>query len=128
MEQIGNQKGIGLIEVLVSMILLAFGVLGLAMMVLTSIQGNSASRENTIAANLIKQQIELYESMDTLPAAPYELQESGLRDMFARSTYMMDHASDSTVPEGACRIQVAVSWTDQQEVERNRSFSTYLLK
>ena len=128
MRRLRTQNGVGLIEVLVSMILLAFGILGLGMMILTSIDGNTASRENSIAANLIKQQIELFQSMDSLPVVPFEMHEQALRNEFSRSTYLFDSTSDSTVPGGAYQIRVDVAWTDAQQLQRNRSFSTYILK
>ena len=123
-----NAGGMSLLEVLVSMLILAFGLLGLAPMLVVSIEGNVISRDQSIAANLLKEKIELYEAADVLPALPYTETEFGLDNIFTRTTCLRDSVSDTLIPGGLCCVDVRVSWLDNQQVERTSTYSTFLLK
>ncbi len=123
-----NNKGMSLLEVLVGMIILALGILGLAPMMVTSIEGNTIARDNIEAANLLKQRIEFYEGLDSIPGVPFSLRETGLRGQFARTTAVADNASDTTIPAGVYQVDVQIDWTDHLNKPHTRSYSTYVLK
>ncbi len=53
-----NQKGFTLLEVLVAAVILAVGILGVATMQISSIQGNSHGRQISEATNVISDRIE----------------------------------------------------------------------
>lgn len=53
-----DQVGFTLLEVLVAMTVLTIGLLGIAAMMITAMQGNQQSRRMTIATNLAQQRIE----------------------------------------------------------------------
>lgn len=127
-KKIFNDRGISLLEVMIGMLILAFGLLGLAPMFTVAIEGNIVSRDTSIASDLIKEKIEFYEALDVLPTAPYKEYETGLDTIFARTTYINDHASDSVIPDGMHRIEVIVAWTDKQAVSRSSSYTTYLIE
>ena len=118
-----DNNGVSLIEVLVGMIILAVGLLGLAPMVVVSIEGNAISRDNSAAANLLKQKVEYFEGLSTMPSVPYTETETGLQNIYTRSTYI-----DTLIPEGLYKIDVIVSWTDNQNVQRSNQYSTYKVK
>ena len=122
-----NNHGLTLLEVLICMLILAFGLLGLAPMFTMAIEGNVISRDTSIASDLIKDKIEYFESLDPLPSVPYTELETGLNGQYNRSTYINDHASDSTVPDSMYRLDVVVAWTDHQSVNRSATYSTYLI-
>ena len=126
--KITQDRGIGLLEVLVSMIILAIGILGLAPLIVTAIDGNVISRDNTVASNLIKQRLEFYEGLDSLPPVPYKVEETGLENYFTRATYIKDSTVDTLVPSGVYQIDVVVSWTDNKSVTHSRTYSTYIPK
>ena len=63
---IGQDRGLSLLEVLISMIVLAVGILGLAPMIVLSIEGNDISRDFSLASELAKKQLEEYQGRDTL--------------------------------------------------------------
>jgi Tfp pilus assembly protein PilV len=122
------QTGLTLLEALISMVILAVGVLGLAPVLVTAVRGNAGSRENTVAVNLAREQIELFERMDPLPALPFKSAEEKLGGgSFSRSTYIVDNASDTTVPEGSCQIEVTVSWHDIANLPRTSRLVTLIM-
>ncbi|HOP06647.1 MAG TPA: prepilin-type N-terminal cleavage/methylation domain-containing protein [candidate division Zixibacteria bacterium] len=122
-----NDKGISLLEVLMALIVFSLGMLGLAPLMITAVDGNVISRDNNIASNLIKQQIELYEGMDSISGIPLDLYEEDVRDGFSRHTIVADNSVDSLIPAGLYRIAVEVSWTDYHDLARTREYSTFLL-
>ncbi len=123
-----NEGGLSLLEVLVGMLVLAIGLLGLAPMLAVSVEGNVTSRDASTAANLAKEKVEFYESLDVVPAMPVVLKEAGLENKFARVTSVMGNASDSTIPVGAYRVDVQVLWLDNQSVNRSTRYSTLILE
>jgi len=126
LRQIVNQKGISLLEVMIAMIIFSLGVLGMAPLMMTAIEGNVIARDQAIAANLIKQQIEFYAGLDSIAGVPFETKEVGLRSDYTRVTSIRDNATDSLIPSGLLRIDVEVRWTDHQQKARSQEYSTYL--
>jgi Tfp pilus assembly protein PilV len=125
---IANERGVGLLEVLIAMILVSIGLLGMGMMLGVSMDGNTMSRSNTIAASLIKEQIEYYEGLDSIPGAPFKLAEEGLQRHFTRTTAVMDNTIDTTMPDGLYHVAVQVGWTDYESQDHTRTFETYIYK
>ncbi len=123
-----NDHGMGLLEVLVSMIILALGILGLAPLIVTAVDGNVISRDNSVASNLIKQQIEIFEALDSLPSIPYKLEEPRVEQYYTRTTLLIDNTVDTLVPAGLCQLDVAVYWTDHKNMTHTRTYSTYIPK
>ncbi len=56
----GNEGGFSLIEVLVSLAILAVGLLGVALLQVTAIKGNAAASRTTIAAELAQEKLETF--------------------------------------------------------------------
>jgi type IV pilus assembly protein PilV len=123
-----NQKGVSLLEVLVSMLILGFGILGLAPMVILSIDANSTSRDFSVAGELAKERLEFYEGLDTMPATPFKFAEDSLFGVYQRVTYIIDSASDSTIPGDLCKVDIIISWKDQIGVNRSTKMSTLVRK
>jgi Tfp pilus assembly protein PilV len=128
LRNVSNSKGVSLLEVMISMIILAFGILGLAPMVVLSIEGNVISRDHSVAANLLKQKVEYYEGLDVMPSVPYQEYEQGLSNVYSRTTFIKDNTVDTLLPSGVYQIDVVVSWLDNENVQRSTSYSTYILK
>jgi len=123
-----RESGMSLLEVLVGMLVLSVGLLGLAPMLVVSVEGNVSSRDASAAANLAKEKVEYYEGLDVLPAMPVTLQEADLNGKFARITNIRGNATDSTVPAGAYRVDVQVAWLDNANVQRTTRYSTLILE
>lgn len=121
-----NHNGFGLMEVMISMIVLAIGLLGLAPMITLSIHGNCISRDNTVVSELLRQKVEQFEGTTAMPAMPYQEYEEGLDDIYNRTTYISDNTCDSLVPAGIYHIRVRVNWVDKRNVGRSMSYATYI--
>ncbi len=108
-----SSSGLSLLEVLVSMIILAMGVAGLAPMLALSIDSNQISKQHLAASKLAIDALETYEEGAVpIPAAPHTGVESAIDGMYDRYTSVNDHASDATVPAGYSRVDIVVQWLD----------------
>ena len=123
-----NKRGISLLEVLISMLILAFGILGLAPMMVLSVDANSTSRDFAIAAELAKETLENYESDPASMAAPYSNTENDLRGSYSRTTYIIDHASDTLIPDSRYKLIVVISWIDHHGLSQSTQMSTLVKK
>ena len=123
-----NERGISLLEVLIGMIILACGILGMAPMVVLSMEGNNISRDVTIASNLAKEKMEYFEGLSPLPTFPYEEKEDGLSGNYTRSVRMWDSTVDTLVPPDLCQLDITIVWTDQAGTNRAMNYSTFILK
>jgi len=121
-----NQKGISLIEVLVSMVIIAIGLLGLAPLVVLSIDANSMSQDAMAACTLAKEKIETYENASLLPTLPYSEAETDLEGGYNRSTRIWDNTVDTLLPADLCQVEVVISWQDKMGVSRSATYSTLL--
>jgi type II secretory pathway pseudopilin PulG len=126
---IRNKKGISILEVLISMVVLAVGVLGLAPLVVLSISANNLSRDVMIVSQLTKEKIETYENPSMIPPLPYSETEQGLSGgRYDRYTYIWDSDTDSLVPEGLCYVDVTIKWEDTGGLVRSSKSTTILQK
>jgi prepilin-type N-terminal cleavage/methylation domain-containing protein len=121
-----NENGISLIEVLVAMVIIAIGLLGLAPLVVLSIDANSMSQDALAACTLAKEKIETYENASLLPALPYEEQETNLDGGYNRATRIWDNTVDTLLPADLCQVEVVISWQDKLGVSRSATYSTLL--
>ena len=123
-----SQKGLTLLEVLVSMVVMSLGLLSLAPMVVLSIEGNNISRDAISVSNLAKQRIEYYRAQDSLPTIPFSSYEYDLQGSYDRHTYITDSTIDTLVPGGLARVDVTINWVDNSNVNRSTSYTTFIEK
>ncbi len=129
-----NENGLSLLEVMVSMLLLALGLLTLAPMVVISIEGNNISRDVLTVSEMAKEKIEYYKGLDPFPALPFSQSETGLYGGgitgagYNRVTSIMDKASDATIPDGLNKVLITITWTDKAGVPRTTNYSTFIGK
>lgn len=122
------QKGISLLEVMVSMVILGFGILGLAPLIVISMYGNSFSNEVTTANAIAQERIEQLKEAGTFSSLPWQEVVSGVHGDFTRATTVEDSTVDLSIPPGVYRIKVDVSWTDDKGLSRSLSYYTYKAK
>jgi Tfp pilus assembly protein PilV len=123
-----NSKGLSLLEVLISMLILTFGVLGLAPMIAISIFGNTYSNQVTLADAIALDRFEEIRKWAYVSPIPYSQTTDNLDRIFTRQTIINDNVSDGTIPLGVYKIQVVVNWTDHKGVPRSVSYYTYKAK
>lgn len=123
-----NRKGMTLLEVMIAMLILALGVLGLAPMIVLSMFGNSYSNQVTTADAIAMDRFEEIKTWYHVSTLPYSQTVNNIRDIFTRQTQIHDNGTDGSVPAGVYRIQVTVSWTDQEQVSRSITYFTYKAK
>lgn len=123
-----NEKGVTLLEVLVAMILLAFGVLGLAPMIVISMFGNSYSNQVSVADAIAQDRLEEIKTWSEVKPIPYSQTVNDIHGTFTRETLVGDATTDASIPNGVYRIQVNVTWTDQKQLSRSVSYFTYKAK
>ncbi len=123
-----NQAGMSLLEVLISMLILSFGILGLGPLVVHTVRVNETSRDFSEAASLARDKMEAIEGLSPLPALPHYETDSLLKGIYTRRTSLVDSVTDATIPGGACQVDVAISWHDDAGLERSTHFSTLIKK
>jgi type IV pilus modification protein PilV len=125
---LGNKRGITLLEVLVAMVILAFGVLGLAPMIVISMYGNSYSNQVSVADAIAQDRLEEMKAWSEINPVPYSQTVNDIHGIFTRETLIGDATTDASIPNGVYRIQVNVTWTDQKQLPRSVSYFTYKAK
>ena len=127
-QSLRNEKGVTLLEVLVAMIILAFGVLSLAPMIVISMIGNSYSNQVTIADAIAQDRLEEIKTWSEVDPIPYSETISNIQGIFTRETLIDDSTTDASIPAGVYEIQVTVSSTDHKQLPRSVSYFTYNAK
>lgn len=112
---------------MVSIVILAIGLLGLAPMMAISITGNSFANEATQATVIAQDKIEELKNTATFGAIP-QTDSVAVDAKFSMVSRVDDTSSDGTVPAGVYKLFVRVHWTDQAEVNRRLEFFTYRTK
>jgi len=125
---INREKGVGLLEVLVSMLVIGIGLLGLAPMLVVSIEGNEVAENNTNVSSLLKERVEHFEGLAVMPAMPYSAVDTSQNGIYTRTTSIRDNTSDTLVPPGLYKIDITVNWTEETSLQRSASYSTFLIK
>jgi len=123
-----NQKGFTLVEVMISMLIFAIGILGMAPMMVTSMFGNAYSREETQATVLAQDKFEKLGKQASISPLPWTETTNNLYTIYSRDTRVDDNSTDNTVPVGLYKMRVTMSWTDKAGKQRSLVFLTYKVK
>ena len=120
-----NDKGFTLIEVMISMVILAVGVLGLAPLMVLSIYSNTYSQDLTRATAVAQDRIEQIKNTGNFLVMPYADTTNGIDGTYDRVLRVDDTSTDGSVPAGVYRIKVTMSWTDKKGMARSVDYYTY---
>lgn len=123
-----GRRGISLLEVMISMIILSLGILAMAPLMVVSINSNADSRDRSIATQLAKEKLEDLESANSLSGPPTMDTEEGLRTKFSRTTTILDCSADTLIPDNRFKVAVVVSWLDDKQISQATSLSTLIGK
>ena len=121
-----NDSGFTLLESVIALGILAFGILSVAGALITSIKFSRQSRSLTQAMNLAEQQIELFQSMpaaDVLIAAsvtsdPLNPIDPSPGDADTRTFTRSWTIQDAAVEAGVISMTVLVNWVDETGASR----------
>jgi prepilin-type N-terminal cleavage/methylation domain-containing protein len=127
-EPLRNKKGMTILEVMVAMVILAFGILGLAPMIVISMFANTYSNQVTLADTIAQERLEEIKTWSEVSPIPYSQTANNIRGIFTRETLINDRTTDDSIPPGVYKIQITVSWTDQKQLPRSVSYFTYKAK
>lgn len=122
-----NIKGLSILEVLVAMLILAFGILGLAPMIVTTMFSGSYYNEVTRANIIAQDKMEFMKNLISFSPLPWT-EVTSINGIFTRTTRVDVDTTDSLVPAGVYRIRVAISWTDKVGKTRTVNYYTYKIK
>lgn len=112
---IKNEDGFTLNEVLVSVALIAIGVLGFSLNTIGIIQGNQISGNITVAINLAQDKLEelrarnTFTNADNCSSSPEHISGTGVTGGIYERCWRI---ADSPLGSGLKQIDVNVSWTD----------------
>ncbi len=117
------------------MVVLAIGILGLAPMIVLSIEGNTISRDYSIASELAKEQLEYYESVDWPMPEDTGLDEDDSLGMITVALTEVDgysrnvtiEAADGSNPPSLCKVKVSITWTTEMGQLRSTTHSTLIV-
>ncbi|MDP2960155.1 MAG: prepilin-type N-terminal cleavage/methylation domain-containing protein [candidate division Zixibacteria bacterium] len=127
LRRLKNRKGLSLLEVLVAMLILAFGVLGLAPMIVTTMFSGSYSNEVTKANVIAQDKLEFVKNLVSFSPLPWT-EVTSINGLFTRTTRVDVDTTDSAVPAGVYRISVNISWTDKVGKTRTINYYTYKMR
>jgi type IV pilus assembly protein PilV len=120
-----NEKGFTLIEVMISMVILAIGILGLAPLMVLSIYSNTYSQDLTRATAVAQDRIEQLKSAPNFAVVPYTETTNNVDGTYNRTILVDDASTDGAVPAGVYRIKVTIAWTDDKGMARSVDYYTY---
>jgi Tfp pilus assembly protein PilV len=122
-----NIKGLSILEVLVAMLILAFGILGLAPMIVTTMFSGSYSNEVTRANVIAQDKMEFMKNLVSFSPLPWT-EVTHTNGIFTRTTRVDVDSTDSSVPAGVYRIRITISWTDKVGKTRTVNYYTYKMR
>jgi type IV pilus assembly protein PilV len=123
-----NNKGMSLIEVMAAMLVLAVGVLGLAPLMVITMDSNSFANELTQANTLAQDKIESIRNISSFSPLPYVQTQNNVLNHYTVVTRVDGTESDATVPSGVYRLHVNVSWIDHNDLPRSVDYRTFTNK
>lgn len=117
-----------LIEVMAAMLILAVGILGLAPLMVITMDANSFSNEITEANSIAQDKIEQLRTVTSFSPLPFTQYDYNVMNRYVMVTTVDGAETDPTVPSGVYRIHVNVSWVDHSNLPRTIDYRTFTTK
>ena len=123
--KIKNSKGIILIEVLISMVIFTFGVLGLVGLQMVATQNSVNSQDRTIAANSANEMVSLMWLKKTSNVASAGISgDIAIRKAKVSASPLSDSTSDVTEAGGVATIVVSWKAPSKKNAENRNRYET----
>lgn len=120
-----KERGVSLLEVMVTMLILAIGILGLVPLIGLSVFNNTYSYDVTSADALARERIESLLNTPDYGVLPYWTTEDSVGGKYSVYSQVDDNTISAAVPPGLFRINVSISWVDGEAEPRTLNYSTF---
>ncbi len=129
-----RNRGVSMIEVMIALAVLGFGMLGVAAVQISASRATDQSRARTLAHGLAQQQLEIFQgmsrtSLETIRAAgvndplnPIDPDPNDAQRMSFTRTWAI---TPDTPEPNVYTIMVTVGWTDARGVQRTVQLETF---
>lgn len=126
-----SKAGFSLVEMMIAMAILAFGLMGIAAMQINSMRGSQGSRDLTRAVEAAQGQIEQLSRLNwsdlptgtwTTPVASTSTIDGSVEQI--DQIYMVDQRVSDVIADQTRSIDVRVSWTDPRRGDRTYTLTT----
>ena len=123
-----EEKGLSLLEVMISMIVLSIGILALAPLITISMYGNSYADETTTANALAQRELEILINQSNYGLIPFNSTSDSVNGFYSVARKVEDNVSDALIPVGLYKISIDIGWLDKQNIQRTVQYSSYKSK
>lgn len=127
-------RGVSLIEVMIALAVLGFGMLGVAAIQISALRSTDQSRERTLAHGLAQQQLEIFQEMSDValqaviaggnndPANPIDPDPNDAQQMFFNRSWTI---TPDTPEDDVYTIVVTVAWNNARGAARQVQLETF---
>ncbi|MFQ5607677.1 MAG: prepilin-type N-terminal cleavage/methylation domain-containing protein, partial [Candidatus Zixiibacteriota bacterium] len=120
-----NEKGITLLEVMVSMIVISIGLLGILPLIGVSIHNNTYSFDIDTANSMAREEVESLMRTASYPQIPYYRTNTSSSGVYSTEATVDDNSVSAAIPPGVFRIRVKVNWVDQANNNRTVEYAVF---
>ena len=129
-----RNRGVSMIEVMIALAVLGFGMLGVAAVQISALRATAQSRERTLAHGLAQQQLEIFQQMSTTsfetiraagvndPLNPIDPDPNDAQRMSFTRTWAI---APDTPEDDVYTVMVTVAWTGARGFQRTVQLETF---
>lgn len=119
------QKGVTMLEVMISILILTIGILGLAPLIGIAVHNNSFANDLTVANALAQKEIESLVAQQSYGALPMIQTSDSVSGVYQVNRRVDDNSVLASVPIGVYKLSVNIKWTDQKQKQRSIDYSIF---
>jgi hypothetical protein len=119
-----NTRGITLLEVMISMVMLALGALGLAQLIGLTVYNNTLSNDSAIVDAMAREKLESLLKTPNFDSMPFVEIEDSVLGEYSVMKRVDDISTDSAIPIGLYKVSLQMKWTDPYNEPHMRSYVT----
>ncbi len=119
------QKGVTMLEVMISILILTIGILGLAPLIGIAVHNNSYANELTVANALAQKEIESLVAQPNYGSLPMTDTRDSVSGVFRVSRRVDDNSVLGSIPSGIYKLSVKIEWVDAKQKSRSLDYSIF---